>query len=124
MLAESSAEEVAWLWWVDIDTLVVNATAEPPVDNYDGKDFVAWGHGETLLKGDMQNGAASHKPSHKPSRRMLCATSLLASENYMHALSLCAVRASNSSGILQRLGSYRLDLLQITSWHASGQSAE
>ena len=84
MLAESSAEEVGWLWWVDIDTLVVNATAVPPVDNYDGKDLVAWGHGETLLKGDMQNGAASW-----PSRiwPISCATSLLTSHNYMHAVS-------------------------------------
>lgn len=57
MLAESSANEVAWMWWVDIDTLIVNATAGPPLDNYVDQDFVAWGHAETLLKGDMQNGA-------------------------------------------------------------------
>ncbi len=57
MLAESSAAEVAWLWWVDIDTLIVNATAAPPLETYDGRDFVAWGHAETLLQGDMQNGA-------------------------------------------------------------------
>jgi len=56
MLAESSANEVAWMWWVDIDTLIVNATAGPPLDNYVDQDFVAWGHAETLLKGDMQNG--------------------------------------------------------------------
>jgi hypothetical protein len=60
LLAEYSAEEAAWIWWIDIDTVVANIALPLPLAKYDGYDLVAWGRREHVLEGRMNDGEARY----------------------------------------------------------------
>lgn len=56
ILAEYSPEEATWIWWVDIDTAMVNMALPLPLHHYDGYDLVAWGRKVHILEGHMNDG--------------------------------------------------------------------
>lgn len=56
MLQEASPEEAAWLWWLDIDTAMVNLTRPLPLQDYIGRDLIGWGNYERLKAGDVMQG--------------------------------------------------------------------
>ena len=56
LLAEYSPAEAAWIWWLDIDTVVANLGLHLPLAKYEGFDLVAWGRKEHILEGRMNEG--------------------------------------------------------------------
>ncbi len=57
LLAEYGPEEAAWIWWIDVDTVVANMALPLPLAKYEGYDLVAWGRREHVLEGRMNDGA-------------------------------------------------------------------
>ena len=59
LLAEYGPEEAAWIWWIDVDTVVANMALPLPLAKYEGADLVAWGRREHVLEGRMNDGATA-----------------------------------------------------------------
>ncbi len=56
-LTSITVMQAAWLWWLDIDTAIVNLTRPLPLGDYEGRDLIGWGNYERLKAGDMMQGA-------------------------------------------------------------------
>lgn len=73
----TSSLQAAWLWWLDIDTAMVNLTRQLPLDTYTGRDLIGWGNYERLQAGDMMQGevgqgfGAGADAARKPSNEKL-----------------------------------------------------
>ena len=59
MLAESPREDVEWIMWMDMDTLITDQAFSLPWARYDGYDMVVWGVRERVEEGEVE-GEAFH----------------------------------------------------------------
>ena len=54
MLAESPREDVEWIMWMDMDTLITDQAFSLPWARYDGYDMVVWGVRERVDEGEVE----------------------------------------------------------------------
>lgn len=69
--------QAAWLWWLDIDTAIVNLTRPLPLGDYEGRDLIGWGNYERLKAGDMMQGAFPENASLPTTSKALCTAALM-----------------------------------------------
>ena len=58
-LRDTPPDAAGWLWWLDVDTLIVDVAAPLPLQRWAGRDVVLWGQRELVEGGDIQGGFAS-----------------------------------------------------------------
>lgn len=58
-LRDTPPDAAGWLWWLDVDTLIVDVAAPLPLQRWAGKDVVLWGQRELVEAGNIQGGLAS-----------------------------------------------------------------
>ena len=69
MLAESPREDVEWIMWMDMDTIIADQAFALPWARYDGYDMVVWGVRERIEEGEVEG---ENPRSHKDASDLWC----------------------------------------------------
>jgi galactosyl transferase GMA12/MNN10 family len=54
ILEETPRTEAEWIWWLDIDALIVDVATALPLERYASADLVVWGDRQRIALGDME----------------------------------------------------------------------